>query len=121
LAEHALIEDQLFERDRDKDIVMARETKWKVSKFNEVALIYMKGGQVVSAPIMDIDLIWRSRLDEYNKTVKPLKVYIAGVSLRRSARLKEKQGTEGAPPAQQERRQALRSFSRRGPKAPSKI
>jgi hypothetical protein len=53
--------------------------------------------------------------------VKSLKVNIRGVSLRWSARLKEKQGTGGAPPAQQERQQTLRSFSRRSHKAPSKI
>jgi hypothetical protein len=81
----------------------------------------MGGDQVVSAPIMDIDPIWRPLLDDYNKTVKPLKVNIRGVSLRRSERLKVKQRTVGAPPTQQERRQTLRSFSHRSPKAPAKI
>jgi hypothetical protein len=140
-------------------------------------IIYMGRDQVVSAPSMDIDPIWRPILDDYNKTrsvarnfsyvggqngpkkgcgrsveegvasprnvifplmagfkplnppvatplnktVKALKINILGVRLRRSARLKEKQGTGGLPPAQQERRKTLRSFSRRSRKAPSKI
>jgi hypothetical protein len=91
LAERALIEEHLFEW--DKIIVLDRETKWKARKFHEAALIYMEGNQVVSAPSMDIDPIWRPILDDYNKTLKTLKVYIPDMSLRRSARLKEKQGT----------------------------
>jgi hypothetical protein len=58
----------------------------------------MGGDQVVSAPSMDIDSIWRPVLDDYNKIFKPLAVNISYINLRRSARLKAKEGTNEVAP-----------------------
>jgi hypothetical protein len=86
LVEHAFNEDHIFEW--DKASVLARESKWKARKFHEAALIYMDGDEVVSAPSMDIDPIWRPVLDDYNKIFTPLAVNISNINLRCSARLK---------------------------------
>jgi hypothetical protein len=115
--ENALNEDHIFEW--DKASVLARESKWKARKFHEAALIYMCGDQVVSAPSMDIDPIWHPVLDDYNKIFKPLAVNIFNINLRRSARLKAKEGTKEVAPTQQ-RRQTLRSYTHRSPPAPMK-
>jgi HKD family nuclease len=92
LVEHTLNEVHIFER--DKTSVLARESKWKARKFHKAALIYLGGDQVVSAPSMDIDPIWRPVLDDYNKIIIPLAVNIFNINLRRSARLKAKEGTK---------------------------
>jgi hypothetical protein len=119
LVEHAINEDHIFEW--DKASVLARESnrKWKARKFHEAALIYMGGDQVVSAPSMDIDPIWHPVLDDYNKIFKPLAVNISNINLRRSARLKAKEGTKEVAPTQQ-CRQTLRSYTHRSPPAPMK-
>jgi hypothetical protein len=85
-------------------------------KFHEEALIYMGGEQVVSAPSMDIDPIWHTVLDDYNKIVKPLSVVNPSVSLRRSARLKNVQVRRGAPPLH---RPLTRQSSRQYHQAPT--
>jgi hypothetical protein len=115
--EHALNEDHIFEW--DKASVLARESKWKARKIHEAALIYMGGDQVVSAPSMDIDPIWRPALHEYIKIIKPLAVNFSNINLRHSARLKAKEGTKEVAPTQQ-RRQTLRSYTHPSPPAPMK-
>jgi hypothetical protein len=117
LVEHALNEDHIFEW--DKASVLARESKWKARKVHEAALIYMGGDQVVSAPSMDIDPIWRQVMDDYNKIFKPLAVNISNINLRCSAHLKAKEGTKEVAPTQQ-RCQTLRSYTHRSPPAPMK-
>jgi hypothetical protein len=117
LVEHALNEDHIFEWDFTS--VLARESKWKARKFHEAALLYMGGDQVVSAPSMDIDPIWRPVLDDYNKIFKPQAVNISNINLRHSVRLKAKEGTNEVGPTQQ-LRQTLRSYTHRSPPAPMK-
>jgi hypothetical protein len=71
---------------------MSSEKGWKARKFHEADLIYMGGDQLISAPSMDIDPVWRPILDEYKKTKKINFENILSPGLRRSVTLQAKGG-----------------------------
>jgi hypothetical protein len=94
LVEHAITEAHIFEWDNAN--VIASEKRWKARKFHEADLIYMVGDQVISAPSMDIDPVWRPILDEYKQTKKINFENILSTGLRRSVRLQAKQQAVGS-------------------------